>query len=374
MNTLNNQYINPFAHDPRGKKWTQEKIKEIIDLFEIHKTVFRVAKILGKTELTIKTILKANGIATPTRKQFVTSFWKHYEDFLNPEIQQKIVNDYISGLSAKEIGKQFGVSSVSIRKIIRQHKAQRNLPKHINKLNNNKDYILDLHENGKQITDIAREFNCSDDCMREFLIKNTNYVVRKKACDPIPLEDIEKIYKLHHEQNYTLKQIGNLYDCTGPCVAAFFDKHNIPRRTKKESVRLKNHEEANLLKKSKNLRRRKPYTLPSGNIVKVMGYEDAFLDFVFNNNIFKEDEIVYMVSSIPYTQDNVKRKYIPDFYIPKLNLIVEIKSWYTLKLGGGVRNLLCKRKGVLNAGFNFCVIMDNKFDSFLAKITKESLK
>lgn len=187
MNTLNNQYINPFSPTHyKGKKWNLEKIKEVMDLFEIHKTVLRVAKILGKTELTVKTILNANGIATPTRKQFIASFCKHCEILQKPETQQKIINDYNEGLSATEIAKQYKVSSSYIRQFIRLHKAQRNLPKHINKLNNNKDYILDLHENGKQITDIAREFNCSDDCMREFLIKNTNYVVRKKACNPIP--------------------------------------------------------------------------------------------------------------------------------------------------------------------------------------------
>jgi hypothetical protein len=165
----------------------------------------------------------------------------------------------------------------------------------------------------------------------------------------------------------TLKQIGELYGCTSPCVRDFFDKHKIPRRSKIESVRLKNHDEANLVNKLQKLKSRKPYTLPSGRIIKVMGYENLFLDFVFNNHILHEDEIVYSVPSIQYTENKIKRRYIPDFYIPKYNLIVEIKSLYVIKRYGGVCNLLCKRKGVLNTGFDFCLVIDNKFDSFLGK-------
>jgi len=368
MNTLNIQFINPFAHDGRGKKWTPEKIKEVMELFEVHKTVIGVARALDKSEDTIKKILNANGISTPTRKQFVVSFWSHYEQLQKPEEQQKIIEMYSSGMSAKEIGSKYNISATPIRRIIGQHNAQINLPKHVDKLYANKDCILNLYKNGKQITEIAREFDCSNSSVRSFLIKNTNYAVRKKAKNPIPTEDIEKIYELHHEQHYTMHQIGKAYNCTGPCVADFFDKHNIPRRSKDESIRLKNHEEANLLNKIRKLASRRFYTLPSGQTIKVMGYEDKFLDFVFANNLLKEEEIFHEHCSLYYQQDGIKRRYVPDFYIPKFNLIVEIKSWYVVKLGGGVHNLLCKRKGVLEAGYNFCLVLDNNFNSFLSKI------
>lgn len=371
MNTLNNQFINPFAHDSRGKKWTSEKIKEIIDLFEVHKTVIGVARVLAKSEDTVKKILNANGISTPTRKQFAALYWSHCEQLQIPEEQQKIVEMYSSGMSAKEIGSKYNTSTTTIRQIIKQHNAQRNLPKHADKLYTNKDYILNLYKNGKQIAEIAREFNCSSSSVRSFLIKNTNYVVRKKANNPIPIEDIERIYKLHHEQHYTMYQIGKLYNCTAPCVSDFFDKYSIPRRNKNESIRLKNQEETNMLKKLKALRSKKFVKLPSGKNIKVMGYEDAFLKFVFDNDILKEYEIIFDLKSIPYTEDNIKRKYIPDFYVPKYNLIVEIKSSYISKLQGGVHNLLCKRKGVLEAGYDFCLVLDNNFNNFLSKINSK---
>lgn len=371
MNTLNNQFINPFAHDGRGKKWTPEKIKEIIDLFEVHKTVIGVSRVLTKSEDTIKKILNANGISTPTRKQFVISFWKHYEELQKPEEQQKILEMYSSGMSAKEIGTKYNVSTTPIRQIIRQHNAQRNLPKHIEKLKANKEQILRLFEQGITFVDIAKRFDCSCSTLREFVMKQTEYKVRKKAKNPIPTEDIERIYKLHHEQHYTMGQIGKLYNCSGPCVADFFDKNNISRRSKTESIRLKNYEETNLLNKVQKLVLKRVYTLPSGQTIKVMGYEDKFLDFVFANKLLKEEEILHKHCSLHYQQDGIKRRYVPDFYIPRYNLIVEIKSWYTIKLGGGVHNLLCKRKGVLEAGYDFCLVLDNNFDSFLNKINSK---
>lgn len=371
MNTLNIQFINPFAHDGRGKKWTSEKIKEVIDLFNIHKTVLRVAIVLDKSEDTIKKILNANGISTPTKKEFIASKFKHYELLQKPEEQQKILEMYSSGMSAKEIGSKYNVSTAPIRQIIRQHNAQRNLPKHIEKLKANKEQILRLFEQGVTFVDIAKRFDCSRSTLREFVMKQTKYKVRKKAKNPIPTKDIERIYKLHHEQHYTMYQIGKLYNCTAPCVSDFFDKHNISRRTKNESVRLKNYEEANLLKKLRSLKARKSYTLPSGKIIKVMGYENIFLDFIFDKNILNENEIVYDVPSIQYIENNFKRRYVPDFYIPKYNLIVEVKSLYITKRQGGVHNLLCKRKGVLDAGYRFCLVLENNFNSFLSKINSK---
>jgi Mor family transcriptional regulator len=364
MNTLNSQYTNPFKHDTASKKWTQEKIKEVIDTFQLYKTVKRVAIILNKSEDTIKKILNSNGISTPTRSQFSTQQWSSYELLQKIETQLKIIEIYSNGLSAKEIGKQYGVSASKIRDIIHQHNAQKNLPKHYLIFEANKDSIIKSHSNGMTFVELSKQYNCSTSAIREFIKKHSNYQLRKKSKNPIPVEDIEKIYDLHHNQNYTLKQIGELYGCSSPCVKDFFDKNNVPRRTKAESVRLKNYEEANLSKKLRSRGKGKMVTLPSGKVIKVMGYEDSFLKFVFDNDLLKEEEIEFNVKSIPYIQNGINRKYIPDFYIPKLNLIIEVKSRYILKLHT-THNLICKQDAVLKKGHGFCLILDNNFEPFL---------
>lgn len=103
----------------------------------------------------------------------------------------------------------------------------------------------------------------------------------------------------------------------------------------------------------------KPYKLPSGKIIEIQGYEPNFLDYVFDNKLLSESEIEKCKIIIPYKSlDGKNRRYHPDFYIPKLNLIVEIKStWYEMK----DKNVEEKMKATIKAGFKYLRIVDNDF-------------
>jgi len=80
----------------------------------------------------------------------------------------------------------------------------------------------------------------------------------------------------------------------------------------------------------------KDYIMPSGKVVKIQGYEGIYLDEYFYNKGSEEDIIVHPTQDIIgkiwyYTKDGKKHKYFPDFYIPKENKIVEVKSTWTMK-------------------------------------------
>ena len=116
----------------------------------------------------------------------------------------------------------------------------------------------------------------------------------------------------------------------------------------------------------------KPYTLPSNKIVYKMGYEPQFLDYVFKNNILTEDEIDYSPKGIKYVDRDYNIKhYFPDFYIPKWNLIIEIKSDYieTLDINCYLKEIITR-----SIGFNYIKILNNKgkqllnFNQFLILI------
>ena len=65
---------------------------------------------------------------------------------------------------------------------------------------------------------------------------------------------------------------------------------------------------------------------------------------------------------ISYTYKGKKKLYYPDFYIPALNLIVEIKStrWYDKH-----KNLNIKKKTItIENGFNFIMILDKNYTKF----------
>ncbi len=125
--------------------------------------------------------------------------------------------------------------------------------------------------------------------------------------------------------------------------------------------------------KEHNALKAKPYILPSGRIVNKRGYEPHFLDFVFNNKIFTEDEIVYSPDGIKYKINNTEHVYFPDFYIPKYNLMVECKSLYTIKLQGGLVVQKAKELGVQNRGYNYVIIMDKNYTPLHNFITEQQL-
>jgi len=54
-------------------------------------------------------------------------------------------------------------------------------------------------------------------------------------------------------------------------------------------------------------------------------YEKDFIDFCLSNNI----KIENFSTAIWYIFEDKKRKYFPDFYFKELNLVIEIKSYYT---------------------------------------------
>lgn len=109
------------------------------------------------------------------------------------------------------------------------------------------------------------------------------------------------------------------------------------------------------------------YTLPSGKVIKLQGYEKYGLDLLFET--YKEKDILYKRSKMPEIWyvgiDNKKHRYYPDFYIPKDNLIIEVKGRYTYKADLD-KNLL-KRKATEQKGFNFLfmIIHDKKLERFL---------
>lgn len=95
------------------------------------------------------------------------------------------------------------------------------------------------------------------------------------------------------------------------------------------------------------------YTLPSGKVIKLQGFEPKALDILLTE--YSEDEILYKRSDMPrlfYTDTGEKeRRYYPDFYIPKDNLLIEVKSTYTYE--ASLEKNLLKEQCAIDQGFNY---------------------
>jgi len=111
----------------------------------------------------------------------------------------------------------------------------------------------------------------------------------------------------------------------------------------------------------KNSYKWKEYKFPSGKIIKVQGYEDKELDILLES--YDENEILNKRSEVPeiwyYMKDGMKRRYFPDMYIEKDNLIIEVKSTWTITLDK--EKIEAKRMACIEAGYNFkFMILDKK--------------
>jgi len=107
-------------------------------------------------------------------------------------------------------------------------------------------------------------------------------------------------------------------------------------------------------------RTNKIYTLPSGKMLNIQGYENYALDILIK--LYDEHEILNKKTDMPkliYEQHNKNHVYFPDFYIPKDNLIIEVKSTYTYKKQL-ITNIL-KSHCVRKSNFNYEIwIFDDK--------------
>lgn len=106
-------------------------------------------------------------------------------------------------------------------------------------------------------------------------------------------------------------------------------------------------------KASRNSFLRRDYTLPSGNVIGIQGYEDKVLDNLLQH--YTEEDIKYKRTDMPEIWyiglDGKYHKYYPDFYIERDNLIIETKSVYTYTIE--CQEFHMKRKAVEYLGYNF---------------------
>ena len=103
----------------------------------------------------------------------------------------------------------------------------------------------------------------------------------------------------------------------------------------------------------------KTYTFPNGKTVKYQGYENFALDLL--SNTYSSEEIITdrtLIPKIKYVDfDGKFRKYCPDIWIPKANLLIEAKSNYTYNLHK--QNIHHKKIGVISCRYNFRLFVFN---------------
>ena len=105
----------------------------------------------------------------------------------------------------------------------------------------------------------------------------------------------------------------------------------------------------------------KEYILPSGNSIKIQGYENYALDELFKEGLLETD-IVTGCKNVPtiwyYDKNYKKRRHFVDIYIPSQNKCIEVKSTWTAKLHDG--NIQLKQQFAKDLGFDYEIWIYNK--------------
>lgn len=116
----------------------------------------------------------------------------------------------------------------------------------------------------------------------------------------------------------------------------------------------------------KSMKRKKPYTFPSGRVETVMGYEHFCIDYLLENGFEENDIEIKNVPKVWYYLEDKKRCYHPDIYIKSLNLIIEVKGDYTYICNKEVNDL--KFKAVVDAGYKMNVYVMNRKGGLRKKV------
>lgn len=333
--------------------------QNVIQKYQDGQSIISLSKEYNCGQGKIKRILQKNNIHIRGRSECQLKISTYIPD----ENVEEVRDLYNSGMSTRKLSKHYNCNRKYITDymkrngiVMRKDYADPVYPT----LLKNKKLIIDMYADNDSILPIATYFNCSESAIMNFMDREC--ILRKlnicKITD-VPLEDKDRIYKLHHENYYTLWQLADLYNTSRYVMRNFFikagidliDNNPITAQNRMESYK-------------KNCYRHKKYTLPSGKIINLQGYEPQFLDYVFGNNIWKESDFDFTTFKIKYIFEGKKHYYFPDFRIQTDNLVIEVKSSYILKRQGVEKNK-AKRDATISAGYNYLMVMDNDFSEIL---------
>jgi hypothetical protein len=104
----------------------------------------------------------------------------------------------------------------------------------------------------------------------------------------------------------------------------------------------------------------KKYTLPSGKIITIQGFEHFALNELLKTN--NEESIKIGKKDVPkieYSENNKYRVYFPDIFIPSENKIIEIKSEWTFKKDENLNYL--KWQACITKGYTFSLWIYDKY-------------
>ena len=311
----------------------------------------------------LKSILEKNNIQLKA-DILIQNHERAYQDYIATPMS--FVNDFIETKLYNIFSKKGFIQYLESRNApIRDFKRAVLLTdNHYNCFLNIEDAYKTYKERGCMV-DVAKKYNIPHTAVKSiFRYARVDIPCKRKQTIEAANTFEQNICDLYSNDLMLMKEIAKKYQTSSYYVRQTLLKNGIRIKTKKEATTQNNNTSDHQHKAFVGSCRTKSYTLPSGDIINVQGYEDHFLDFVFSNKLLAESEIQNKDLRIPYTDTTGKlRHYYPDFYIPKFDLIIEIKSAYTL-----ARTSTAKVEAGEQYKGKFLIIIDKDYSKFVELI------
>jgi hypothetical protein len=347
-----------------------ENIKIIINDYNKLKSIKKVSLIHNISYEKIRKLLKINNVEMI------------FKNTKNLKKLNSALTDYKNGNSINQIYIKYGFSNNFFKKLLKQNELT-----YVNKAkfpNNTESSIIrekikeihDFYIKHKNLRKTANFFNIKECNLRSFFTKN-NLLQKKHTsfCKKTQLEYKDIIHDLYIIEKMNIQDISKKIKITPYNIKKILIDNfgNSIIRPKSQIIKEMNYKKEHQIKAHNGSFKRKNYILPSGKIIKVQGYEDDFLNYIFKNNKLQEQDFNFNDRiRIELSKNNVKHKhYYPDFYIPKYNLIIEIKSNYIYNLQRKLNEK--KKKETIKAGYYYIILKEKNykpFDKFLNETKK----
>jgi|LakMenEpi03Aug12_release.lakeMendotaPanAssembly.Ray.scaffolds.fasta_scaffold156046_2 hypothetical protein len=253
-----------------------------------------------------------------------------------PEIRQKAINTTIE---------RYGVEYATQSNIIQEKTIQTNLKKYgVERASQSKEVQNKIKETCIEKYGVEHYFQSNDKniksintCLEKYGVEFVSQVpkIRQKVEETclekygvkctLQSEDIREKSKQSCMDKYGVEFVSQVPEIRQKSKQTCLKKYGVEHPAQNKEI---------MDKCSKNAYKLKEYTMPSGNIIKIQGYENYAMDEILQNGILEED-IINGCKNVPeiwYEDENgIKHRHYVDIFISSKNRCIEIKSTWTAK-------------------------------------------
>jgi hypothetical protein len=220
------------------------------------------------------------------------------------------------------------------------------------------------YENPLQCKEIREK--CRTTCLEKYGVEHVmkNQDVKKK----VTLNNLEKYGVEHFTQTDIMKEktkktVFSKYGVKHISQCGEFKEKTKKTNMKKYGVEHPSQCPEIMEKNTKMSYYLKEYILPSGNIIKIQGYEHFALDELLSKKNIDESDIITGSKNVPeiwYNDINgKKRRHYVDIFIPSQNKCIEIKSTWTYKKNIDI--VFLKQQAAIDLNYLYEIwVYDNK--------------